>query len=33
MNTLKIVGIDITKPVCQVSVWMADGSADYNHKI
>lgn len=33
MNMIKVVGIDITKSVFQVCVWMDDGSLAWNKKI
>ena len=33
MNKIRVVGIDITKSVFQVCVWMVDGSVAWNRKI
>ncbi|CNI23498.1 hypothetical protein [Yersinia pekkanenii] len=33
MNTIRVVGIDITKSVFQVCVWMIDGSVAWNKKV
>lgn len=33
MRTIRVVGIDITKSVFQVYVWMVDGSIIWNRKI
>lgn len=32
MNTIRVVGIDITKSVFQVCAWMNDGSVAWNRK-
>ncbi|WP_412729071.1 hypothetical protein, partial [Escherichia coli] len=32
MSTIRVVGIDIAKSVCQVCVWMSDGSVAWNKK-
>jgi len=33
MNSIRVVGIDIAKFVCQVCIWMTDGSVAWNRKI
>lgn len=33
MNKITVVGIDITKSVFQVCVWMVNGSVAWNRKI